>query len=345
MRHFQATIDHGEGQLALHQIERILAEHAHAPAFENRQILAHASSQQFQIVRAGQQAGGHVDLARADFQQQLEQIGHQRAFLAQRGAARGARGSSSSQRLGIVDGLHQALADLIVLPARREAAHLGQIGLRLGRMAGDIGQSLVAGDAAARDVLVLRFMLAPGGQSLQAPSMAGLRPAALIFSQALPASLRNWRIGQLSISASSHSPRPVLIRRCSILGKIFARWVTSPMAYSIWRSVSGRRLQSVKRALVDRQAQPRLDQIGIADLLALADGHHRDLRVENRVRGLAGQIVDDFHILPARVENLEDILIVHQQVEQRGRSSPGALGSMAAASLLSAIWIRQSSGQ
>ena len=34
-------------------------------------------------------------------------------------------------------------------------------------MVGDIGQSLVAHDPAARDILVLRFALAPGGERLQ----------------------------------------------------------------------------------------------------------------------------------------------------------------------------------
>ena len=70
-------------------------------------------------------------------------------------------------------------------------------------------------------------------------------------------------------------------------------------------------------ALVQRDPQPVVDQIGIADLLALADRHGGDLGVEDRVRRLAGQIVDDLHILAAGVKNLEHIFIVDQQFEQR----------------------------
>jgi hypothetical protein len=35
------------------------------------------------------------------------------------------------------------------------------------------------------------------------------------------------------------------------------------------------------------------------------------------VGGLASQVVDDFHVLPASVEDLQHVLIVDQQVEQR----------------------------
>ena len=70
------------------------------------------------------------------------------------------------------------------------------------------------------------------------------------------------------------------------------------------------------RALVDGKAQPRLYQIGIADLFGLADRHHRDLGVENRVRGLAGDVEDDLDILPARVEDFQHVLVIHQQVHQ-----------------------------
>ena len=70
-------------------------------------------------------------------------------------------------------------------------------------------------------------------------------------------------------------------------------------------------------ALVDGQAQPRLNEVGIADLLVRAEGHQGDLRIEDGVGSLAGEVVDDFHILPAGMEDLEHLLIVHQQVEQR----------------------------
>jgi len=96
------------------------------------------------------------------------------------------------------------------------------------------------------------------------------------------------------------------------------------MAYSICRSVSGRRDQSVKRApLSTVKPEPAFNEVRIADLFGLADRHHRDLRVEDRVRGLARKVVDDLHILPAGVEDLEHVLVVDQQFEQRAKIDPG----------------------
>jgi len=68
--------------------------------------------------------------------------------------------------------------------------------------------------------------------------------------------------------------------------------------------------------LVQRDPQPAVDQIGIADLFALPDGHGGNLGVEDGMGRLAGQIVDDFHILSARMENLEHILVIDQQLQQ-----------------------------
>jgi len=66
------------------------------------------------------------------------------------------------------------------------------------------------------------------------------------------------------------------------------------------------------RAFVDLDPQHALDQVLIADLLAHPERHGRNLRVEQRVGGLAGQVVNDLEILPARVENLQHILVVDQ---------------------------------
>ena len=78
------------------------------------------------------------------------------------------------------------------------------------------------------------------------------------------------------------------------------------------------------RALVEAVAEQRFDQVRIADLLAVPERHRRDLRVEQRVGHLAGQIVDDLEILAAGVEDLQHVVVVDQQVEQtaRGRCPP-----------------------
>jgi hypothetical protein len=80
------------------------------------------------------------------------------------------------------------------------------------------------------------------------------------------------------------------------------------------------------RALVEAVADQALDEVRIADLLAEPQSHRRDLRVEDRVRGPAGQIVDDLDVLAAGVEDLQDLLIVDQQVEQGLEVDPLGLG-------------------
>ena len=64
------------------------------------------------------------------------------------------------------------------------------------------------------------------------------------------------------------------------------------------------------RALINRNAEPAFDQIGIADLFALTDRHHGDLSVEYGMRGLAGQIDDNLDILPAGMEDFQNVLIL-----------------------------------
>ena len=77
--------------------------------------------------------------------------------------------------------------------------------------------------------------------------------------------------------------------------------------------------------LVDLDAEPAIHQIGVADLLPLTERHGGDLRVEHGMRRLAGEIVDDLDVLAASVEDLQHILIVHEQVEQRLKIELGCL--------------------
>jgi len=64
----------------------------------------------------------------------------------------------------------------------------------------------------------------------------------------------------------------------------------------------------------------------LSDLFALAERHARDLRIEQRKRRLAGEIIDDFDVLPAGMEHLEHVFIVHQQVEQGRQVDARRLG-------------------
>jgi hypothetical protein len=80
------------------------------------------------------------------------------------------------------------------------------------------------------------------------PSTVALRLGALIQPASRGIVAVVLRIGELLHLLIEPFAAPVLRSRARILEKILDRWVTSPMAYSICRSVSGRRDQSVKRA-------------------------------------------------------------------------------------------------
>src|ERR1700745_2775981 len=70
-------------------------------------------------------------------------------------------------------------------------------------------------------------------------------------------------------------------------------------------------------ALVETVTQQRLDQVRIADLLAMPERHGSDLRIEEGVGDLAGKVMDDLQVLAAGMEDLENLVVGHEQVEQR----------------------------
>ena len=72
--------------------------------------------------------------------------------------------------------------------------------------------------------------------------------------------------------------------------------------------------------------QERLDEVRVTDLLAVPERHGGDLRVEKRVRDLAGQVMDDFEVLAARMKDLQDLLILDEQVEEGLHVDPLRLG-------------------
>ena len=85
-----------------------------------------------------------------------------------------------------------------------------------------------------------------------------------------------------------------------------------------WRSFSGRRLQSVKRApLSSSTPTTRLDQIDVADRFTEAAHHGGDLGVEQRLGNPPGLGIDDFDVLAAGMKDLDHALVAHQ-VEEGG---------------------------
>jgi len=71
------------------------------------------------------------------------------------------------------------------------------------------------------------------------------------------------------------------------------------------------------RALVDLVAGEMGNQIGVAHLLAHAERHGGDLRVEHGRRCAADEIVENFQILPAGVDQLQQSLVIQHGEEGR----------------------------
>ena len=70
------------------------------------------------------------------------------------------------------------------------------------------------------------------------------------------------------------------------------------------------------RGLVQVAVQQPLHQHGVAHRLAEAADHGGDLRVEDRMRDHARQMMDDFNVLAGRMEDLQHLLVDHQ-IEER----------------------------
>ncbi len=71
------------------------------------------------------------------------------------------------------------------------------------------------------------------------------------------------------------------------------------------------------RPFVELDAEPAVDEIGIANLFGLADRHRRDLGIEQRMRRRAGHLADNLEVLTTGMDDLEDILVPGQQIHQR----------------------------
>jgi hypothetical protein len=117
MRHLQLAVLDREGELALDQIERILAEHLEAPALQHRQILrtTPAASVPSRRLRASRRGATSISRLRI-LSSSLSRSATSAPSLPS-GAPRGIfSGISLGQRLGFGEHLHQPLADVVVLP-------------------------------------------------------------------------------------------------------------------------------------------------------------------------------------------------------------------------------------
>ena len=223
---------------------------------------------------------------------------------------------------------HQPAANVVALPGGGQAAHLAQILLRARRVAGDVGQRLVLDDAAARQILVLRFLLAPGGQRLEATQDIGLAAG---DADALPGFGRIilviGRIADPLHFLVEPVAAPGLAQLFQHLGEDFDQ-IGDVADRIVDLALVERAARPVSEpcALVELHAEPGVDEVAIADLFAKAERHGGDLGVEHRMRRLAGQIMDDLDVLAAGMEDLEHVLIIDQQVEQGRKVDARRLG-------------------
>jgi len=171
---------------------------------------------------------------------------------------------------------------------------------------------------------VLRLALAPSGEGFQAAQhlrVATRRADAMPGRVAIVGVIR--RIGQLLHFRIEPGAAPGLDELLQYARKDFGQM--GHIADRIFDLAIGQRAAAPvgeARAFVDRDAEPAFNEIGIADLFGLADRHHCDLGVEDRMRRLACEIVDDFDVLTARMEDLEHIFVVAEQVPERLQVDP-----------------------
>ena len=186
-------------------------------------------------------------------------------------------------------------------------------------MRGNFRQRLILGDASARQVLRPSLDLAPCRNGLQPPQHVSLfrldlDPVPGVFGVH---GIISW-IGELFhllVKPLASSGLLQLFEHAGEnngkMGNIGNRIIDLAPVERTARPVGK------ARALVEAQPKPAFDQIGIAELFGLRERHGTNLRIENRMRGLAGEIVDDLDILPTSVKHLEHILALDQQIEQR----------------------------
>ncbi|MNJ40008.1 hypothetical protein D3C77_348920 [compost metagenome] len=213
-------------------------------------------------------------------------------------------------------------------PQARAAEALGHRtqaveGVRVGRgLDGDLIDGLVLQDAAARLVALLGRALAPDSGRDEGGQVLGV---VLLRLQPLPGVLGRGvverRIGDRAHFRHDPVQAAFLFQPVAQLG-IEGRQVRH-VAHGIGQlGVAERTARPVGEAaaLVQLLAQHLADQGLITDLIAEAGGHGRHLGVEQRARHGA-QLVEDLHVLPGGVEDLENRFVA-QDVEEGRQIQP-----------------------
>ena len=127
--HLELAVLDREGEAALDQVERVLAELLIAPARQDVEVLADARGERLELVRTGDQPRRDAGFLGTDLEQQLEQVADQRArpWSGPAAWARGRASRRASSGLARLDRGHQARADIVGLPAGRQSANAAEI--------------------------------------------------------------------------------------------------------------------------------------------------------------------------------------------------------------------------
>ena len=300
------------------ELERPVAEQFAPPAAERGHFRSVARGDRLEIVDGGDQLAGDAALLAHLSEEHFEQLDRRADIGAVAPVALDLR-----QRLGIarkpaLDRRQNFPAGARPLHPARERA---QVAERLDAARGgerELDQHVVLQHPRPGHVARLRLALAPGCKLHQHREVAGLPRLGPV---ALPGALGMLLVGRRRVQRLHFVVEPRLapggrdaLRQLSIdvaqMGHVADRVVDLRLGQRPARPIGE------PRRLVDRDMADRVCKLAIGHLLAIAANHRRDLGVEQRRRQDAGELPEDFEVLPGGVEHLDHVLVGHQ-LQQR----------------------------
>ncbi len=272
----------------------------------------------------GDQLGGDAGLLGPGLEQHLQELNHSAGALGRRlgpgllhmrrvGLGAGQGFLDRRQQLRGEAGAREALR------GRAQARQSVHVGRRLG---GDLVDRLVLDDPPARLVAGLGGALAPGGHGLEHGDVFRSMPPRL---QPPPGVLRRHvivgRIDEARHFLFDPGEAPFPLQPLA-QHRVELRQVDDIAGGVVELGLRQRPPAPVREptALVDVDAEELPHEGVIGDLLAEAGGHGRDLGVEQRM-GNDAQVIEDFHVLAAGMEDLLDLRVGHQ-IEERLEVQP-----------------------
>jgi hypothetical protein len=297
------------------QRQGVIAKDVAAPARQSPHRCVVVGRDGFEIVGRGNQLLRHLEVLAALLQQHPQQF-DQRADA---GRCLGL-GRDRRRRIGIGQPLGDRGQDVVPkLPLRyplAEAAGAGQSRDRLRRMGSDFQHRLVAHDAPARQVALLRRRLAPRRQCPQHAEKALIGPAPDAKAPPRLGGLASVDRGVDEIGHLFLEPAGPAVLRHQVLQAVVDGAQMHDIGQGILDLPLGQRpVRPVgePRGLVEAGAGEAFDQGLVADRIAKAAHHRGHLTVEDGMRHFARKLEEDFEILARRVEHLEDPRIRHQR--------------------------------